>query len=252
MDSPTPNPPQAERPPLSSRERRVLGVLVEKQKTTPEYYPMTINAIVTACNQKSNRDPITNFDADDAEEILQGLRKKGATTQVEGTGRTVKWKHDLYEWLELKHKPNEMAILAELMLRGAQTEGDLRARASRMMNPVPDMAGLQAVLEGLIARGLVVQLSPPGTRRGVVVMHALGKPEELERARQIQANAPVDDRDDFPAPRTASASTRSESGTNSGGWAAESAALRAEIETLKDAVNTLTEEVRELKAALGA
>jgi uncharacterized protein YceH (UPF0502 family) len=251
MDSPTPNPSQADRPPLSPRERRVLGVLVEKQKTTPEYYPMTINAIVTACNQKSNRDPVTNFDADDAEEILQGLRKKGATTQVEGTGRTVKWKHDLYEWLELKHKPNEMAILAELMLRGAQTEGDLRARASRMMNPVPDMAGLQAVLEGLIARGLVVQLSPPGTRRGVVVMHTLGKPEELERARQIQSNAPVSDLDDTAAPRTASA--RSESGPSSGGgWPAESAALRAEIETLKDAVNTLTEEVRELKAALGA
>ncbi|WZO99554.1 YceH family protein [Isosphaeraceae bacterium EP7] len=251
MDSANQSPSQPDRPPLSSRERRVLGVLVEKQKTTPEYYPMTINAIVTACNQKSNRDPVTNFDADDAEEILQGLRKKGATTQVEGSGRTVKWKHDLYEWLGLKHKPNEMAILAELMLRGAQTEGDLRARASRMMNPVPDMAGLQAVLEDLIARGLVVQLSPPGTRRGVVVMHALGKPEELERARQIQANAPVDNIDDAPPPRASSA--RPETGASAGGgWAAEAASLRAEIETLKNAVNTLTEEVRELKAALGA
>src|SRR5436309_7336635 len=79
--------------PLTARERRVLGVLVEKAKTTPEYYPMTIAAIVTGCNQKSNRDPVTNYDADDAEDILQGLRKKGAAVMVEAGGRVVRWKH---------------------------------------------------------------------------------------------------------------------------------------------------------------
>ena len=71
----------------------MLGVLIEKQKTTPEYYPMTIAAVVTACNQKSARDPVVNYDADMVEETLEGLRRKGATVLVEGQGRTVKWKH---------------------------------------------------------------------------------------------------------------------------------------------------------------
>ena len=73
--------------PLNPRERRVVGVLVEKGKTTPEYYPMTVAAIVTGCNQKSNRDPITNYDQDDVEDTLQTLRKKGAAIMVEAGGR---------------------------------------------------------------------------------------------------------------------------------------------------------------------
>ena len=95
--------PSAERSwvPLSPRERRVLGVLVEKAKTTPEYYPMTIAAIVTGCNQKSNRDPVTNYDADDVEEILQDLRRKGAVIMIETGGRVVRWKHTLYDWLKV-------------------------------------------------------------------------------------------------------------------------------------------------------
>src|SRR2546423_15622773 len=116
--------------PLTARERRVVGVLVEKQKTTPEYYPMTIAAIVSACNQKSNRDPVTNYDADDVEETLQELRRKGAAVMIEGSGRGVRWKHTLYAWLKVGKV--ELAIIAELLLRGPQTEGDLRARASRM------------------------------------------------------------------------------------------------------------------------
>ncbi len=111
--------------PLTNRERRVLGVLVEKAKTTPEYYPLTIAAIVTGSNQKSNRDPVTNYDADDVEEILQGLRKKGAVVMVEAGGRVVRWKHTLYDWLKVTKV--ELAVIAELLLRGAQTEGDLRA-----------------------------------------------------------------------------------------------------------------------------
>ena len=118
------------RPALSPRERRVLGVMVEKAKTTPEYYPMTLAAIVTGCNQKSNRDPVTNYDADDVEDILQDLRQKGAVVKIEGSGRVVRWKHTLYDWLKVSKV--ELAVLAELMLRGTQTEGDLRARASRM------------------------------------------------------------------------------------------------------------------------
>src|SRR4051812_50162218 len=86
--------------PLSPRERRVVGVLAEKGKTTPEYYPLSVAAIVAGCNQKSNRDPITNYDQDDVEDTLQSLRKKGATIMVEGGGRVTRWKHTLYDWLK--------------------------------------------------------------------------------------------------------------------------------------------------------
>src|SRR3954464_15300345 len=104
--------------PLTPKERRVLGVLVEKAKTTPEYYPLTVAAIVTGANQKSNRDPVTNYDADDVEDILQDLRHKGAAVMIEGSGRVVRWKHTLYDWLKVSKV--ELAVLAELMLRGMQ------------------------------------------------------------------------------------------------------------------------------------
>src|SRR3954471_7808735 len=172
--------------PLSPRERRVLGVLVEKAKTTPEYYPLTIAAIVTGSNQKSNRDPVTNYDADDVEEILNGLRKKGAAVMVEAGGRVVRWKHTLYDWLKVNKV--ELAVVVELLLRGPQTEGDLRSRASRM-EPFPDLASLQTVLESLAARDLVVYLSPPGQKRGVMVTHGLYPPQELEKVRQVFAQA---------------------------------------------------------------
>ena len=111
--------------PLAPRERRVLGVLVEKAKTTPEYYPLSLAAIVTGCNQKSNRDPVTNYDQDDVEETLHNLRKKGAVILVEGSGRVQRWKHTLYDWLKVSKV--ELAVMAELLLRGPQTEGELRA-----------------------------------------------------------------------------------------------------------------------------
>jgi uncharacterized protein YceH (UPF0502 family) len=243
--------PAAERAwvPLSPRERRVLGVLVEKAKTTPEYYPLTVAAIVTGCNQKSNRDPVTNYDADDVEEILQNLRHKGAAVMVEAGGRVVRWKHTLYDWLKVSKV--ELAVIAELMLRGPQTEGDLRNRASRM-EPFPDLAALQAVLEALSGRGLVVYLSPPGQRRGVVVTHGLYPPAELEKVRQAfaQAAAAADEEEERPARVVA----RTEGATAGGppAWVAEVAALRAEVEALRGTVEALSTEVRNLKDALGA
>ncbi len=228
--------------PLSPRERRILGVLVEKQKTTAESYPMTIAALVTGCNQKSNRDPITNYDADDVEETLQALRQKGATVLVEGSGRVPKWKHSLYDWLNLKGKPAEMAVLAELMLRGAQTEGDLRARASRM-EELPDLASLQAVLKNLADQNLVVYLSPPGQRRGVVVTHGLYPRDELERVRgSVSASASFEE-DEPPARRPQAAPPS---------WVDEVAVMRAEIDQLRQSVQALSEEFRALKNALGA
>ncbi len=151
--------------PLAPRERRVLGVMIEKAKTTPENYPMTLAAIVTACNQKTNRDPITNYDQDDVEDTLHSLRKKGAVILVEGSGRVARWKYTLYEWLKVSKV--ELAVLAELLLRGPQTEGDLRARASRM-EPLADLPALQAILEALASRELgAVPLASRPEARGV-------------------------------------------------------------------------------------
>lgn len=227
--------------PLDPRERRVLGVLVEKAKTTPEYYPMTLAAVVSGSNQKSNRDPVTNFDADDAEEILQGLRKKGAAVMVEAGGRVVRWKHTLYDWLKVSKV--EIAILAELLLRGPQTEGDLRARASRM-EPIPDLPTLQAHLEALAARDLVVYLSPRGQRRGVIVTHGLYPPQELERERQKHMHG-APEPDDEPMPRPASRAAAP-------GLAEAVASLREEVTTLRGTVESLAAEVAALKSALGA
>jgi uncharacterized protein YceH (UPF0502 family) len=232
--------------PLTARERRVLGVLVEKAKTTPEYYPLTVAAVVTGCNQKSNRDPVTNYDADDAEEILQGLRKKGAAVMVEAGGRVVRWKHTLYDWLKVSKQ--ELAVLAELMLRGPQTEGDLRARASRM-EPLADLPALQSILDALEPRGLIVYLSPKGQKRGVVVTHGLYPPEEAEKVRQQFANRPVaaDDDDERPA-RSAAPRHEPAAGPN---WVAEVAALKTEVAVLRATVADLSAQIQELKSALG-
>jgi uncharacterized protein YceH (UPF0502 family) len=224
----------------------VLGVLVEKAKTTPEYYPMSVAALVSGCNQKSNRDPVTNYDADDVEETLHELRRKGAAVMVEAGGRVARWKHTLYDWLKVDKV--ELGVLAELFLRGPQTEGELRGRASRM-EPLPDLAALQAVLEALAGRDLVIYLSPPGQRRGVVVTHGLYPPAEAEQVRQAFArhasaageedrvSRPVDRAEPVPAGSRASAE--------------ELAALRSELEALRESVATLAAEVRELKTALG-
>jgi uncharacterized protein YceH (UPF0502 family) len=243
--------PDAERSwvPLSPRERRVLGVLVEKAKTTPEYYPLTVAAIVSGCNQKSNRDPVTNYDADDVEDVLNDLRQKGATVLIEGSGRAVRWKHTLYDWLKVTKV--ELAVIAELLLRGPQTEGDLRARASRM-EPFADLPALQTVLEALTAKGLVIYLSPPGQKRGVMVTHGLYPPAELEKVRQATAHAVATSDDDERPTRLSSARAELAAGAHAPSWAAEAATLRAELEKLRSTVETLAAEVRDLKSALGA
>lgn len=230
--------------PLTARERRVLGVMAEKAKTTPEYYPMTLAAIVTGCNQKSNRDPVVNYDADDVEDTLHSLRKKGAAILVESGGRVSRWKHTLYDWLKVSKV--ELAVVAELLLRGPQTEGDLRARANRM-EPLADLPALQAQLEALSGRNLVVYLSPPGQRRGVVVTHGLYPPEELEKVRQAFAHAAVAAEGDEAPARSSSAR-----GESAPGWRDEAAGLRTEIEELRSRVDVLTAELRELRTALGA
>lgn len=231
------------RVPLTPRERRVLGVLVEKQKTTPEGYPLSLKALVTGCNQKSARDPVTNYDEDDVEETLTALRKKGAAVVVEGSGRVVRYKHTLYDWLDLKGKAAAMAVLAELMLRGPQTEGDLRSRANRM-DSIPDLASLQVILDLLTERGLVIYLSPPGQKRGVVVTHGLYPAEELARVRHNFAHAPV-------AAEVGERPSRPPSAIAPPDWTGEVSVLRAELAELRRTVQALGDEMQALKSALG-
>ncbi len=162
--------------PLSAVDRRVAGVLVEKAKTTPNAYPITLNAAVTGCNQKSNRWPMMNLEPADVEESLDRLRELGAVRLIQGQGRVSKYRHCLYEWLGVDKV--ELAIMAELLLRGPQTEGELRGRASRM-EPIQDLPALRPLLASLKAKRLVIPLTPEG--RGHVVTHALYLQRELER-----------------------------------------------------------------------
>jgi len=134
---------------LNSMEVRVLGCLIEKELATPEYYPLTLNALANACNQKSNRDPVMNLEETDVIRSLDALRSKQlALLSAEG-GRVPKYRHTLMERLRLD--PAELALLAELLLRGPQTMGELRARAERM-HPFADLAAVEEALKELMER----------------------------------------------------------------------------------------------------
>lgn len=182
--------------PLSSRQRRVLGVLIEKAKTTPDAYPMTLNAIVTGSNQKSNREPQMNLAPEDVEQVLDELRSLGAVTEVQGSGRVAKYRHHGYEWLGVDK--TEIAVMTELLLRGEQTLGELRGRAARM-DPIPDLAALKTVVDALVKRGLMIEVTPPG--RGQIVSHNLYKEREVaELKAQYAGHVPAaGSEDDTPA-----------------------------------------------------
>jgi len=174
------------RGPLDRDQRRVLGVLVEKAKTTPDNYPMTLSALVSGANQKSNRSPQMQMDEDDVLIALDALRAQGAATEVQGAGRVNKYRHAAYEWLDVNSK--EAAVMTELLLRGPQTAGELRGRASRM-EPLPDLANTNAVLEALIDKGLVVPLGRPG--RGQQFTHTLYEPDEQARLAKTETVPPA-------------------------------------------------------------
>ncbi len=185
MDETVPSPPEQPQPKwhaLNSRQRRVVGVLIEKAKTTPEAYPMTLNALVTGCNQKSNRSPQMNLNADDVQQAVDDLREMGAIVEVQGSGRVPKYRHQMYEWLGVDKV--ELAVMGELLLRGEQTVGELRAHASRM-EPIPGLPELKPILQSLTAKNLVLALTPEG--RGQMVSHNLYKDRELEELKAQMA-----------------------------------------------------------------
>jgi uncharacterized protein YceH (UPF0502 family) len=187
---------------LSFAERRVLGALIEKGFTTPEQYPLSLNGVTLAANQKSCRDPISNLGEDAVLETLESLRQKGLATLVRAEGSRVdRWKHRFSERLGLAGK--EAAVLAELLLRGPQTDGELRQRASRMV-PIETLEELAGILDALRSRPepLVGRLGPEGRKRGVKYAHGLYPPSERphEEGTDLPDNRPdlPDNRPDLP------------------------------------------------------
>lgn len=216
--------------PLSPIHRRILGVLVEKQKTskTADTYPLSLNALTTGCNQKSNRDPVLNLTEDDVSEALPALQASGLILKITG-GRVDRWKHLLYEKWNVNAA--EMAVLAELLLRGPQTAGDLRGRADRM-SPIATLEDLQEILKPLVERGLVVYLTDP-ERRGALLTHGFHEPDELAAWKSSGAGLESTAR-----------------GTGSAGTT-KLDAMAADIADLKDQLQKLRQDVLELRQQLG-
>jgi uncharacterized protein YceH (UPF0502 family) len=137
-------------------EIRVLGCLIEKQRTTPDVYPLSLNTLRLACNQATNRDPVVEYDEPQIRAALDRLSRKGWTRLASGPGtRVAKYRHLLDEALDLV--PSQSAILAVLMLRGAQTPGELKGRSERLY-PLGSLEEVQRTLDELIQRELVARL----------------------------------------------------------------------------------------------
>lgn len=161
---------------LTATEARVIGCLLEKQVTTPEQYPLSVNGVVTACNQKTNREPVMNLSEHEVQEQLDNLVKRHFLRTVSGFGnRVTKYEQRFCnsEFGNLKLSPAEVALIATLLLRGAQTPGELRSRASRMYE-FSDMAEVETTLEQLAARDdgpYVVRLAREPGKRESRYMH---------------------------------------------------------------------------------
>ena len=161
---------------LTATEARVIGCLLEKQVTTPEQYPLSVNGVVTACNQKTNREPVMNLSESDVQEQLDNLVKRHFLRTVSGFGnRVTKYEQRFCnsEFGNLKLSAAEVAIITTLLLRGAQTPGELRSRASRMYE-FSDMAEVESTLENLATREdgpYVIRLAREPGKRESRYMH---------------------------------------------------------------------------------
>lgn len=254
MDEPAVTPAPAQEPqwkPLTSKQRRVLGTLMEKSKTTPDAYPMTFSGLMTGCNQKSNRAPISHYTAEQIETIVDELRAIGAVTIVQGSGRVTKVRHYAYNWLGIGKV--EGAIMTELLLRGEQTLGELRTRASRM-EPIADLDELKRLFDALLARNLVVELSPPG--RGQIVSHNIYPEWELEALRKSVAagatSIALDDEDSATRPMS-TARAMPTARVDSTQTAAHSRVdtLESELTAMREAMTQLTERLERLEREIG-
>jgi len=210
---------------LSSNKARVIGCLLEKEITTPEQYPLSLNALTNACNQKSNRDPVLELDDTTVQQILDGLNKKYLVSEESGYGsRVAKYRHRFCntEYGTLKLSLQELGIVCELLLRGPQTPGELRSRASRLC-PLKDVTEVEAALEHLAQREdgpFVVRLPrEPGKR-------------ESRYAHLFSGDVAVDE--------VSEATEKSPGTASSLNLEQRVAALEAEIAELKSLLNALT------------
>ena len=207
-------------------------MLVEKAKTTPDAYPLTINGLINGCNQKSNRSPLMSLSQEDIEQALSELREMGAVVEVQSSGRVPKFRHQLYEWLGVDKV--ELAVMAELLLRGEQTVGELRTHASRM-EPIADLTALRTILRSLVAKKLVLELTPEG--RGQLITHRLHTERELAevqtRAAEQSSRTGAEDSD---APAGAGTSARGRVHEELEAVRADLAELREEVQRLRDLI----------------
>jgi uncharacterized protein YceH (UPF0502 family) len=156
-------------------ELRVLGCLIEKQRTTPDVYPLSLNALRAACNQSTNRDPVVDYDEPTIRGALERLSRKGWVRLASGPGsRAVKYRHLLPEALALSD--GELSLLAVLMLRGPQTLGELKQRSERL-HRFADAAEVETTLSELAARELVVRLARRPGQKEERYSHTLGEAE---------------------------------------------------------------------------
>jgi uncharacterized protein YceH (UPF0502 family) len=210
--------------PLTDVDVRVLGSLIEKEQTTPEYYPLSLNALVTACNQSSNRDPVVKYDEGTVSRSIDALRQRGMVRAVKGIdARVPKYSHRIEDVLNLNIQ--ELAILCVLFLRGAQTSGELRTRTERIES-FEDLTAVEATLDRLITRELVVRLPRQPGQKEVRYAHLLAG--EVQAATQSSSIA-------APTPATASTADRI-------------AALEATVEQLKTELDDLRAQVVAFRA----
>jgi len=217
---------------LSFPETRVLGSLIEKALTTPDYYPLTLNSLVTACNQTSNREPVVTFDDRTVQDAVDSLREKKLATVVFGSGsRVQKYRHDFLDHYTLERL--EMALVCVLLLRGPQTPGELRQRTERMAGSLQPLSEVEARLDEL-TRGdaPLVRTIPPGPgRKEKRYVHLLsGEPPEA-----LFASATP-----FSSPSFVSSQSNTSSETS------------AQIEELRQEITTLRDELRQLQEGFAA
>jgi hypothetical protein len=213
---------------LDEVEVRVLGSLVEKQITTPEYYPLTLNALVLACNQKSNRHPVVAYDEAAVNRAIETLRNKNLVYVFYGsTSRVPKYKHMMGEIFELSQQ--ELALMCVLMLRGAQTVGELRGRSDRLY----DFRGLEEVEETLRS------LSSRETQPLVTKLPRQAGQKETRYAHLLSGEVQIDE--------TTGTEGTEEASTHKSARGDRLKELEQEVETLKAEVNGLRQQFEEFR-----
>jgi uncharacterized protein len=169
---------------LSALEARVIGCLIEKQVTTPDQYPLSLNALVNACNQRSNRDPVLNLGEREVQAVVDVLMRKQLVLEKSGFGSRVPKYHQLFcntQFGSLQFSPQQTAIVCELLLRGPQTPGELRTHAARLA-PIHDVTEVEAAVEDLMTRPdgpYVARLArEPGRRESRYAQLFTGEPTQ--------------------------------------------------------------------------